>query len=324
MYARGATPQVRTKTAQHKRRFAALMLSCLLVATAAASGGCSVRQVVARSVGDALAEGGPVYASDDDVELVGEALPFGLKTLESLIAQAPEHRPLLVAAASGFVQYAYAYVDLPAFEAEAQSPGAAREMRRRAKRLYLRGRGYALRALELHVPQFEQRLSEDPNGTLARLRVEHVPELYWAAAALAAAIASDKQDLNLVADLHLVEAMMQRALALDEAFNHGAVHQFLISFEGARPPAQGGSIEKARGHFERAMALADGKQIAPLVALAATVSVKTQDRTEFERLLRRALAFDVDTAPAHRLANMIAQKRARLLLSRTDDFFIGG
>ncbi len=55
--------------------------------------------------------------------MVGQAIPFGLKTIEALLEEVPDHRGLLVAAASGFTQYAYAYVALPADEIERALPG---------------------------------------------------------------------------------------------------------------------------------------------------------------------------------------------------------
>lgn len=299
------------------------MLVVLVLLAVAASSGCSVRTFVAKKAGDVLAEGGSVYASDDDIELVGEAVPFGLKTMEGLLAEAPKHRPLLVATARGFVQYAYVYVDLPALEVEPDDPARARHLRRRAKGLYLRAHGYAIRALAFEVPDFKQKLRDDPESALADLRAREVPELYWAAVSLSAAIAADKQDMELIADLHLVEPMIQRALELDEDFDDGAIHQFLIGFEASRAGAMGGSIEAARHHFDRAMKIADGKQVSPLVALAENVAIGTQDRERFETLLQKALAFDVDEAPTHRLANLVAQKRARILLARVDDFFLG-
>ena len=310
------------KHAARRPHISPLSFFVLLVLITGAISGCSVRTFVAKSVGNALAEGGSAYASDNDITFVGDAVPFGLKTMEGLLAEAPEHRPLLVAAASGFVQYAYVYVDLPASEVENEDPQQARELRLRAKRLYLRGRDYAVRAVRLRVPDWEQRLRADPESALAPLRVKEVPELYWAAVALSAAISADKQDMDLVADLHLVEPMIQRALQLDEDFDDGAIHQFLISFEAGRSAAQGGSAERARTHFKRAMELAQGQQVSPLVSFAESVSVSTQNRQEFETLLQQALSFDVEKAPSYRLANLVAQKRARLLLSRINDLFI--
>lgn len=321
---RTAGPRLRTAFARgHGTSGRPLGLVSILVLAIIVSTGCSVRGFVARKAADVLTEGGSVYASDDDIELVGEAVPFGLKTMEGLLAEAPEHRPLLVATARGFVQYAYAYVDLPALEAAADDPARARHLRMRAKGLYLRAHDHALRALALEVPEFEARLRADPADALAGLSAREVPELYWAAVSLSAAIAADKQDMDLVADLHLVGPMIERALVLDEDFDDGAIHQFLIGFEAARAGAMGGSIEQARAHFERAMALADGRQVSPLVTLAESVAIRTQDRAQFEQLLERALAYDVDTAPQRRLANLVAQKRARILRARADDFFVG-
>ncbi|MFQ5995649.1 MAG: TRAP transporter TatT component family protein [Acidiferrobacterales bacterium] len=298
----------------------ALMLIALVFATTT---GCSVRKYAAKQMGNVLAESGTVYASDNDIELVGEALPFGLKTMESVLSEVPDHRGLLVATASGFAQYAYVYVDSVAFELEETNPRRARELRKRAKRLYLRGRDYALRALDLQQPDFKAMLRQDVQSALAAFKPENVPELYWAAVAWSAAIATDKQDMELLADLDLIEPMIQRSLELDESFDYGAIHQFMVSFEGGRSAAQGGSVERAREHFVRAMELAEGKKVGPLVSLAETVSVSMQNRKEFQQLLKQALVFDVDSVPEYRLANLIAQRRARVLLSRIDDFFIG-
>ena len=48
----------------------------------------------------------------------------------------------------------------------------------------------------------------------------------------------------------------------------------------------------------------------------------TFDREEFDRLLTEALDFDVDLFPDFRLANLVAQKRARLLEAQSDDLFL--
>ena len=76
----------------------------------------------------------------------------------------------------------------------------------------------------------------------------------------------------------MVAAGMGRALALDESFGEGAVHEFFIAFDGGRPAAAGGSEQRARAHFERALALGGGNHAAPFVSLAETVSVGAQDR----------------------------------------------
>src|SRR5258708_3533739 len=87
--------------------------------------GCSMQQLVVDKFGDALSRESDVYASDPDLELVGAATPFGLKLTESLIAESPRHRGLLLAASRGFTQYAYAFVEVPADEIEDRDVAAA-------------------------------------------------------------------------------------------------------------------------------------------------------------------------------------------------------
>lgn len=284
--------------------------------------GCSVSKMAVNKLGDALSSGGSVFASDNDPELVKAASPFSLKLMESLLNESPHHRGLLLAASSGFTQYAYAYVQQEADEVEEKDWDEACRLRSRARLLYLRARDYGLRGLDVNHQGFEKRLREMPNDTVRSVQRDEVPLLYWTAASWAAAISLSKNDPDLVSDLPFVEALIDRALELDEAFDAGAIHTFLITYEPARQGGSSDALARSRGHFDRAMELSHGMQAAPLVASAETVAVSNQDRAEFESLLGRALAIDVNAKPEWRLTNLIMQRRARLLLSRADRLFV--
>src|SRR3989442_1355655 len=108
----------------------------LVVATLAA--GCSLKKVAINTVGKALAEGNSVYATDDDLDLVGQAVPFGLKLVESLLSSSPRDRNLLLSAASGFTGYSYVFVQQEADFSEEKDLAHATTLRNRARRLYLR------------------------------------------------------------------------------------------------------------------------------------------------------------------------------------------
>jgi predicted anti-sigma-YlaC factor YlaD len=282
---------------------------------------CSVKHIAVNALGNALAEGGSSYARDDDPDLVWEAVPFGLKTVEGLLEESPRHKGLLFAAASGFVQYGYGRVQQEADFVEAHDLARATELRRRARRLYLRALGYGFRGLEVDFPGLRERLRTEGAPALSRTRKEHVPLLYFTGLAWFAAISVSKDDSELTADQGQAEALMRRALALDESYDHGALHDFFISWEG-RGESVGGSFARARTHLERAEALAGGKRVSALVNFAETVSVAQQDRKEFQRLLGEALAVDPDATPDMRLANLVYQKRARWLLTRADELFV--
>ena len=69
------------------------------------------------------------------------------------------------------------------------------------------------------------------------------------------------------------------------------------------------------------VALQKGESAGPYVALATGVSVPSQNRTEFESLLRKALDVDPNKNPSNRLATLVTQRRARALLDQIDARF---
>jgi predicted anti-sigma-YlaC factor YlaD len=295
--------------------------SALALLLAAATAGCSLKTMAINTVGNAMADSGSTYASDDDPELVAAAIPFGLKTIEGLLAQSPKHKGLLFAACSGFTQYSYAFVLQPADYIEAQDLDRAVALRARAKKLFLRARDYGLRGFDVEFPGFRDALRTNPDTAVAKLTKQHVPLAYYTAAAWAAAFSIDVADAELATDQGAIEKLMRRALALDEAWETGSLHDFFISWEAAHVSG-GGSLDNARTHYERSRALSAGKRVSPVVSYAEVVMVAQQNRKEFEALLNEALQFDVGKAPREQtLPNVLAQRRARWLLQRADELF---
>jgi predicted anti-sigma-YlaC factor YlaD len=296
----------------------------LLSLALAALTGCSIKHFAINRLGDALAGGGSTFTGDEDPDLVRDALPFSLKLIESLLAESPRHQGLLLAAASGFTPYAYAFVQEDADELEESDLVKTTALRIRARNLYFRARDYGIRGLEIAHPGFGSQLRRDPKIAVQIARKRDVPLLYWTAASWGAGISLSKDLPDLVADQGIVEALMDRALALDGAYNDGAIHAFLIAYEPSRIGATGDFALRSRQHFERALELSKGHQAGLFVSLAENVSIQKQDRVEFETLLKRALDVDVNAAPEYRLANLIMQRRARWLLQRTDELFLEG
>ena len=282
------------------------------------------RSIAVGAMADAVSGSGGVYGKDPDPELVKAAVPFGLKTMEGLLQEKPTHEGLLTSLASGFTQYGYAFVQQDAEAAEIEGRNAeARTGRERARGLYLRAREYGLRGLEVRHAGLSASLRgvKGAEAALAAATREDVPLLYWTAAAWGAAIAAGKDRMDLVAELPAPVAMMRRALALDETFDDGAIHEFFVAYEASRSEAQGGGPAVARMHYQRALAISGGKKLAAHVSFAESVLVQSQDRAEFTRLLREVLQADPAVEPRLTLSNVLAQRRARLLLAHLDDLF---
>jgi predicted anti-sigma-YlaC factor YlaD len=294
---------------------------CALVAAFATSG-CAIKKIAINKLGDALASGGTSFSSEDDPDLVKDAAPFSLKLMESLLAESPRHRGLLFATSSGFTQYAYAFVQQEADEVEGNDLTAAKALRDRAGRLYLRARKYGLRGLEAKNRGFEDALRANPKRAVLVCKAADVPLMYWTAVSWAAAISVSKDNPDLIADLSMIEALLDRALELDEPFDRGALHSFLVTYEMSRSGGTGDPAARSKEHFDRAVALCGGQQAGPFVTFAEAVSVQKQNRAEVEALLHQALAIDPNAKPEWRLVNLIMQRRARWLLARADELFL--
>ena len=261
-----------------------------------------------------------VYRSEEDPELVRDALPFLLKMIESILDTSPRQDQALVFACTGFTLYANAFIQVDADLAElAGDYESELSLRDRTWRLYVRARDYCLQSLELKYDGIAGRLRQDPEAAVAVTDADDVEVLFLLSAAWGLAI-SNALTPELVADLPAVRALLERALELDEGYQRGSLHTSLITIEALRPEL-GGSRERAREHFDRAIELSDGLDAAPFVAFAVGVLVPAENRAEFQQRLDQALAIDPDEDMSLRLLNKVNQKRARMLLDHIDDLF---
>jgi predicted anti-sigma-YlaC factor YlaD len=280
---------------------------------------CSIKKYATKSVANSLTSGPDVYGTDNDPQLVREAIPFGLKTLESLLATLPKHEGLLLSACRGYTQYAVGFVAADAADLPPERFEEQEAIRERALRLCLRARDFGLRGLALKHPDITRRLQFDPS-VAKEIGIKELPMLFWTAAAWGSAISYGKDHPDLMADVSVVRALFARGLELNETYEGGMFHEAMIPLE-ALPAAMGGSIDRARQHFTRAKDLSKGRA-SVFVALAENVSIQTQNRSEFQQLLDQALAVDADRDSTTRLMTLVTQRKARGLLKRADDLFL--
>jgi predicted anti-sigma-YlaC factor YlaD len=287
---------------------------------------CSINKMAINAVSNLLTGTGSsdVFTTDNDPELVGEALPFAIKLYETLLSRNPDHQGLILTTGSLFVMYANAFVQGPA---ELLDPvdyyyerTAANE---RAKKLYLRGNALLNTALEKKFPGFSGAAAEDGSlqNFLNKCKKEDVPLLYWTAAGGIAAYSLDVFDFELGYQIPEWDAMIARAYELDPDFNNGAIDELYIMFYAALPENLGGDKDKAEIHFRRALEKSNYLSAGPYVSYAKSICIPAQDYDAFEDNLQKALAIDPDADPSSRLLNVISQRKARYLLDTAYEYF---
>ena len=295
--------------------------ACVCAAVLALSTGCSLKTMAVKTVANTLSAPGDVFTRDDDPDLIREATPFALKLYESLLESVPNHVPLLISTCGGFTQYGYAFLEAEADSLDTSRRAEATALRERALKHYLRGRGYCLRGMDVRFGKGTgAALLQNPEAAVAKARKDDVPLLYWTAASWGSAISLGIDRPDLAIDFPTVRALADRALALDPAWSHGSIHELMITLDSL-PEALGGNPARAREHFKMAVEIQKGLSPGPYVSLATGVAVPSQDRQEYERLLKEALAIDPEKDPSNRLVTLVYQRRARVLLDRIDEKF---
>lgn len=246
-------------------------------------------------------------ADSDDPEAIETAMPTFLLLSDSLIHGDPKDEDKLMAGAKLYGTFAGVFVKDEA----------------RALRLTARARGYAERAM-CEYRQMLCDLAALPHDRylkrLALVKKRHVPYLYNFAATWAGWIQARSSDWSAIADLPKVKAAMQRVVELDEAHENGYAHLYLGVIDTLLPAALGGKPEEGRAHFERALAITQGRDLMVKVEYARRYARIVYDRSLHDRLLNEVLAAPVN-APGLTLGNTLAQREARALLKSADRYF---
>lgn len=287
-------------------------------------GGCLQRLAINQTA-ELLVAGSSALNEETDYEYAAAAVPPGLVTIEGLWRSAQDNRTLALQLAQNYSSYAFAFIEDQAQAAEARGDDdEAQHQYRRARRFYMRGRRYGLYLLELEHEGFKAKMAR-PLAEFERyldqeMEAEDVPALFWTAYGWASAINVSRDDIGMLADLPTALAMVKRCKELDETFfGYGPV-LFMANVYSGFPEALGGEPERGRALYERVIRITHEQDLLPMVMLAQTYAVQTQNRALFEELLRKVIS-SPDRLKSRRLTNAIARRRARRLLPRSSELF---
>ena len=229
------------------------------IGAALLSGGCSLRSMAVNAIVPVLANP-DVYRSEEDPELVRDALPFLLKTIESILDTSPRQNQALVFACTGFTLYANAFLQVDADLAEWDDYGRALAAARAGPEDCTFGRAnYCLRRLDLKY-RGDHRTVECSN--LRRRSSCHGASTTSRCLLLARAHRGDWPSRTrldhpeLVADLPAVQVRCWRGMRSSwmKDYARGSIHGALITHRGrcrgrweARPSGLGSTSGPRRG-----------------------------------------------------------------------------
>ena len=289
-----------------KRVFATPALKAILLfAGSLFLGGCaSLLSSAATGLADNLST---AILNQDDPETVRAGAPSYLLLLDSFVEGSSDDPDILAASATLYATYGAVFAEDPL----------------RASRLTARARRYALRAMcESYSPAcgWPDATYDEFVATLEGIGAKKAEYLYTYGFASLAFLRAHSSDVNSIAELPKIEALLEHYLDLSGDAVNSSAYTYMGILLTLRPPAAGGEPERAREYFEKAIALTGGKDLGAKVEFARSYAKMLYEREMHDRLLNEVMAAD-PYQDGFTLSNVLAQQEAAGLLAEADDYF---
>ncbi|GEM_PF-809822 len=292
-----------------------------------------------------LAMAQPSLNMESDYELAARALPGALKTIEGFYV-ADENVILRGILTEGYCQYATAFV-----EDEWEVAKFAKKIEdidyhnQRASKMFARCMNYAFMDLPGGT---EKDLFGAPDAVAKRIGsmgLDQRTAFMWAVIGMGGMINHNLTRVEMLSLLPTVRAGLDRVVAIDKAqrgeidgtkkvpcdatcTTHLALPHLALGLVYSGASTQfGGDPKRAADEFQIALRITadkdhpDGKMLLARTLWAYRVGLQTNDRKLFHDQLVKVLETDPAIWPEQRLANEVAQRRARRYLSHEKDLF---
>lgn len=267
------------------------------ICIAMAVSSCSITGGLARDMERSL-------LSQSDPQLVAEAMPMLLVTLDALAQDNPTMQRR-----SGELRSTYA----SQFISDAQRQKLHAEQAFADVRAGLCAKQARLCAALAQPPaEFEAVVAES----------KQIDWLFALASVWATRIQVDAGNWQRLAELPKVRALMQRVIALQPDYADGQALATLGVMAALLPPSLGGQPQQARDYFAQAYAASDEHNLLYKVFDAEYVAWPQLDQQSFDATIDTVLNADAAQWPAQwRLTNSLAQQRAQELKDKANDWF---
>ena len=242
------------------------------------------------------------FFEECDLQLAEQSLPAELKLMEGLLKNAPQNKEILTALCMGFTGYAMLFV-------EEEDP-------ERASRLYLRARGYGLKAIGIENPDHEVILAR-----LSLMDKDQIEPLFWVTMSWNGWINLNLDKPAALGDLSTAQECLKRVMEINPEYFYGSPYIINGSMLAAMPKILGGDAAKAKEFFTKALAVSNGKFFLAQYYYAKYYAVRIQDKELFLSLIK-----EVERAPADQLKeacliNSAIKEKMRGLKEMADELF---
>jgi TRAP transporter T-component len=293
---------------------------------ALASSGCAgaIQSMAANQTVGVLSVGAKSLFEETDYLLAGDAMPANLKTMEALGVLAKDNAQLDQILSQAYCGYAFGWLE-PDWMADPRPEfdEGREKLRLRVMKTYARGRQYGIQGLDIRHKGFAESTGNLPKflEMLKELDEDDLPYSLWAGYCWAQELQHKLDDMNALADLPFIRALLQRTEEIDPNYYWGTATTILGSMETAVPESFGGKPEEGKRKFEAALKSGNRAYLNTQAAYAQFYATAVGDRELYEKLLKEVLEADDVVLPPANLDNQVAKRRAQVLLDLADKNF---
>ncbi|HAA54258.1 MAG TPA: hypothetical protein DCE42_05860, partial [Myxococcales bacterium] len=206
-----------------------------------------------------------VFLQEEDLGLAKDAIGGQIKLVEILLKNMKGDKELLLLLCQGYASYGQLLeVKRNALKLQGTSAAskAAKVLTTRIRSFALRGRSFCFQILEQKYKDFGKKaLKGDKSFSELLASIKDPADakaLFWLGYAWGYALINGLTEPDLIAQIPQLKAVMQKVIALDEDFFHGAAHLFLATLY-AQPKMYGGDLKKSKTHFDKAFTFSKKK-----------------------------------------------------------------
>ena len=244
-----------------------------------------------------------------DLEVAKEGAGSSLVQLEGMWTLAPDNEDALFLLTQSWTGYASAFIE-DAWEQAVDREDDEGEVlhARRAKAAYDRAVRFGSLLLEQKKPGFAaaQKNSATMKAYLAGFPKKEAETLLWVGLSWLSRGGVAAEQPEVVADLFVGVALLERSVELDETLAYGTGLAALGAYHARSPDAE---LPQARALFERALSLTQRKALTVQLMYAQNFACQSHDAKLYRELLNEVVSAG-DVLPEQRLENEIAHRKA--------------
>ena len=152
---------------------------------------------------------------------------------------------------------------------------------------------------------------------------DNIYELYYLAASLGGAIKTSQGDPKELINFPKIGKLLKKAIKIDPKWNNGALQSAMMSYTASRMDISREAIkDTVNSYFKKACDYSNSLDASIFVSYAELIHKPDQNKADFIKTLEKSLLINAEKNSNFRLSNIIAQRRAKWLLSNLEDYFI--